>query len=131
MKKLLLTLMLLPALAGAATKWVKVGSVAGSTVYIDKSSAMKSDKGHKVWSLTSYDKEQQAPDGKSYQSVKALHLYVCAERSTTLLSQVFYPEPMGKGVPTQTFKYEKFGPEDVVPDSGADAALLAVCRGAK
>ena len=130
MKKILLILLMLPLLAVAA-QWTKVGGATGSDFYIDKGSAIKADKGHKVWSLTSFAKAQSTPDGKAYLSVKALHLYSCEERTATLLSQVFYPEAMGKGELVQSVKYEKFGPEDIVPDSSADAALQAICHGKK
>lgn len=127
MKKLILILLLTPMLAHAA-KWTKVGTGPGSVYYIDKGSVTKSGNGQKVWSLVSYAKEQATPDGKAFSSVKALHLYSCEERTTTLLSEVFYPDAMGKGATVQTFKYEKFSPEDVIPDSITDVALGVVCK---
>jgi hypothetical protein len=111
-----------------AAQWAKVGGGAGSVIYIDKGSVIKVDKMHKVWSLQTYAKPQATPEGKAYRSVKALHLYSCDERTTILLSQVFYPEAMGKGEPVENYKYEKFSPEDIVPDSPYDAALTAVCK---
>ncbi|MES2296976.1 MAG: surface-adhesin E family protein [Pseudomonadota bacterium] len=134
MKKLpvtiLLTLMSIPLLvtAAAAPRWSKVGSDAGSTYYIDKASMSKTDKGHKAWSLTSYAKEQNTPDGKPYLSMKALHAYSCDERTSTLMIQVYYAEAMGKGAVVQNFKYEKFSAEDIVPESGTDSALQVICR---
>jgi hypothetical protein len=86
------------------------------------------DKTRKVWSMQSYARPQNTPEGKPYRSVKALHLYSCEERTTTLLSQVFYPEAMGKGEPVENYKYEKFSPEDIVPDSPFDNALTAACK---
>lgn len=125
----LLLALLLPPQAQAA-QWVKVGTDGASVSYIDKSSMLKSGKDHKVWSLVSYGAEQTGQDGTTYQSMKALNLYSCANRTTTLLSQVYYPEEMGKGAPVQRFKYEKFTPEDIVPDSAADSALQYLCKGA-
>ncbi|MES2127626.1 MAG: surface-adhesin E family protein [Pseudomonadota bacterium] len=130
MKKLLALALFCPALAGAAN-WVKVGPVAGGESYIDKNSTVKADNGYKVWSLVSYAKEQATPEGKPYVSVKALHLYSCTERTTTLLMQVFYAEAMGKGETTQSLKFEKFSPDDIVPDSVQDGVLQAVCHGKK
>ena len=128
MKKLLLLACLaLPLLAHGA-QWVKVGSGAGSTSYIDKASILKSDKSYKVWSLVTYEKQQQAQDGTLHRSMKALNLYSCAERTTTLQSEVFYAEAMGKGLIVNSLKYEKFAPEDVIPDSAADGALQAICK---
>lgn len=129
MKKLPLILILLlsPMLAHAA-KWTKVGAGPGSVFYIDKSSIIKSGNGQKAWSLISYAKEQSTPDGRSYTSVKALHLYSCDERTTTLLSEVFYPDALGKGQTVQTFKYEKFSAEDIIPDSITDVALGVICK---
>lgn len=129
MKKLLLAGLMLPVLAQAA-QWVKVpgGAGAGSQSYIDRSSIIRSDKSYKVWSLVSYAKEQATPEGTPYLSMKALHLYSCADRTTTLLSQVYYAEAMGKGPVSQSFKYEKFAPEDIVPDSVADGALQVICK---
>ena len=128
MKKLMLALLMAPALAQAA-QWIKLG--AGGDAFIDKASIIKSGAGYKAWSMLTYPKEQTTPDGTAYRSVKALHVYACAERTTTLLSQVYYGEPMGKGPVLQSFKYEKFSPEDIIPDSPSDGALKVVCKGKK
>ena len=131
MKKLsLLMFALLAAASGwvQAAQWAKVGGGAGSVVYIDKASIITADKTRKVWSLKSYARAQKTPEGKPYRSVKALHLYSCEDRTTVLLSQVFYPEAMGKGEPVENYKYEKFSPEDIVPDSPFDNALAAACK---
>ncbi|ELX10365.1 putative membrane protein [Janthinobacterium sp. HH01] len=111
-----------------AAQWAKVGSGGGGVFYIDKASIIKADKTRKVWSMRSFSKPQTTPEGKPYRSVKALHLYSCEDRTTVLLSQVFYPEAMGKGEPVENYKYEKFNPEDIVPDSPFDNALAAVCK---
>ena len=124
-------LILAMPLAAHAAQWVKIGDASGSESYLDKSSIIKSDKGRKAWSLVSFGKEQATPDGTPYRSMKALHLYSCEERTTTLLSQVYYPDAMGKGPVGQSFKYEKFGPEDIVPDSVADGALQVICKSRK
>ena len=122
-----LILMLAAGWAQAA-QWARVGGGGGNTFYIDKASVIKTDKTRKVWSMHSYAKAQQTPEGKPYRSLKALHLYSCDQRTTVLLSQVFYPEAMGKGEPVENYKYEKFSPEDIVPDSPYDNALTAVCK---
>ncbi|MES2316201.1 MAG: surface-adhesin E family protein [Pseudomonadota bacterium] len=127
MKKLLLALLLFPLLAQAAS-WVSVGSGSGSQAYIDKSSIIRSTAGYKVWSLVSFAKEQTTQEGTTYQSVKALHIYSCGARSATLLSQVYYGEAMGKGPVAQNIKYEKFSPQDIVPDSPPEWALQAICK---
>ena len=124
---LLLSLLALPAL-GQAAQWARLSGGAGKTFYIDKSSVTKVDTLRKVWTMQSFGKEQTTPDGKAYRSLKELHLYSCEERTTTLLSQVYYPDAMGKGEPVGNFKYERFAPEDVVPDSAYDSALTVVCK---
>ena len=123
----LLTLLICPALAQAA-QWTRVGAAGGGESYIDRSSMLKADKQWKVWSLVSYPAEQSTTDGTTFRSMKVLHLYSCAERTTTLLSQLYYSEPMGRGPVVQSFKYEKFNPEDIVPDSTADGALTLICK---
>ena len=129
MKKFCLLLLLVSSCATAwAAQWAKVHSSAGSTFYIDKGSMTKVDKARKVWSMQSFSAPQTTPEGKPYRSVKALHLYSCDERTTTMLSQVFYPDAMGKGEPVENYKYEKFSPEDIVPDSPYDNALAAICK---
>jgi len=130
MNKLLLALLLCPLMAHAA-QWTRIGPAGGGESYIDKGSIIKSDKSWKVWSLVSYPSEQTTQDGTVYRSLKALHLYSCGERTTTLLSQVYYAEPMGKGPVIQSIKYEKFNPEDIVPDSVSDGALQLICKGKK
>jgi hypothetical protein len=127
MKKLILVLLLTPLLAQAA-KWSKLGAGAETSTYIDKGSITKSGAGQKAWSLVSFSSEQATQDGKPYKAIKALHLYSCEERTVTLLSEVFYADAMGKGEPVQSLKYEKFLPEDIVPDSVPDAALTVVCK---
>lgn len=129
MKKFCLLLLLVSSCATAwAAQWAKVHSSASSTFYIDKGSMTKVDKARKVWSMQSFSAPQTTPEGKPYRSVKALHLYSCDERTTTMLSQVFYPDAMGKGEPVENYKYEKFSPEDIVPDSPYDNALAAICK---
>lgn len=132
MKKFCLMLLLvlgagLSVNAGAA-QWARVSNGSGSSFYIDKGSIIKMDKVRKVWSLHTYSTDQTTPEGKSYRSVKALHLYSCDDRTITLLSQVFYPEAMGKGEPVENYKYEKFSAEDIVPDSPYDNALGVICK---
>jgi len=123
---------LIAAAGGAhAAQWAKVGGAsagAGNVYYIDRASVIKKDKTRKVWSLHSFAQSQNSPEGKPYRSVKALHLYSCEDRTTILLSQVFYPEAMGKGEALETYKYEKFTAEDIVPDSPYDNALAVVCK---
>ena len=130
MKKLLFAALLMPLLAQAAT-WVSVNTGSGSQSFIDKGSIIRAPGGYKVWSLVSYAKEQTTREGTPYMSVKALHTYSCAERTVTLLSQVYYGEAMGKGPVAQNIKYEKFSPEDIVPDSTQEGALQMVCKGKK
>jgi hypothetical protein len=127
---LLLTLILSGGAASSAqaAHWARVAGGKGNTIYIDKASIIKAEKTRKVWSLHTFAKAQTTPEGRAYRSVKALHLYDCDERTTVLLSQVFYPEAMGKGEPVENYKYEKFSPEDIVPDSPYDNALAAVCK---
>lgn len=111
-----------------AAQWSKVGGGKGEVFYIDKASVVKKDKSRKVWSMHSYAKPQTTPEGKAYRSVKAQHLYSCDERTMVMLSQVFYPETMARGEPLETYKYEKFSPEDVAPDSAFAKALAKVCK---
>jgi hypothetical protein len=127
MKKLLLAALLMPLLAQAAT-WVGVGAGAGTQSFIDTASILKNPAGYKAWSLVSYSTDQTTPDGTTYRSMKALHIYSCGQRTITLLSQVYYGEAMGKGPVAQNLKYEKFTPEDIIPDSTYDGALQAVCK---
>lgn len=111
-----------------AAQWTKVGGGSGNVFYIDKTSVVKKDKTRKVWSMHSYAKAQTTPEGKPYRSVKAQHLYSCDERTTVMLSQVFYPETMGRGEPIENYIYEKFSPEAVAPDSPYAKALTRVCK---
>jgi hypothetical protein len=122
-----ITLMLAAGWAQAA-QWMKVGGSSGSVFYIDKASVIKAEKTRKVWSMQSYARPQQTPEGKLYRSVKMLHLYACEDHTSTLLAQVYYPEAMGKGEPVENYKFEKFNPEDIVPDSPFDSALVAACK---
>jgi hypothetical protein len=130
MKKLILAAVLMPLFAQAAN-WVGVSAAADSQSFIDKDSIVKGQAGYKVWSLVSFAKEQTTREGTPYKSVKALHVYSCSERTVTLLSQVYYGEAMGKGPVAQNIKYEKFSPEDIVPDSTYEGALQMVCKGKK
>ncbi|MBV8123762.1 MAG: hypothetical protein JO370_06735 [Paucibacter sp.] len=125
---LLLSLMLASGWAAAA-QWARVAGGSAHTFYFDKASITKVEKtSRKVWSMQTFRKEQTAPEGHAYRSVKALHLYSCNEHTATLLAQVFYPEPLGKGEPVENYKYEKYGPEDIVPDSPQDRVLSVACK---
>ena len=127
---LILAALMLAAAPGwvQAAQWSKVGGGKGEAFYIDKASVVKKDKTRKVWSMHSYAKPQTTPEGKPYRSVKAQHLYACDERTMVMLSQVFYPETMARGEPLETYKYEKFSPEDVAADSAFAKALAKVCK---
>ena len=130
-KPALIALLLMSAAAPGwvqAAQWTKVGGARGEAFYIDKSHVIKKDKTRKVWSMHSYAKAQTTPEGKPYRSVKAQHLYSCDERTTVMLSQVFYPEAMGKGEPVENYIYEKFSPEEVAADSPFAKALSKVCK---
>lgn len=120
--------LMLAAGAAQAAQWVKVGGSSGNVFYIDKASIIKTEKTRKVWSMQSYARAQKTPEGRPYRSVKMLHVYACEEHTTTLLAQVYYPEAMGKGEPVGNYKFEKFNPEDIVPDSAFDSALEAACK---
>lgn len=117
----------LACIAAQASEWSKLGTGEGAVVYLDKASIIKGDKSHRVWTMRSYSKARVTPDGKAYRSVKAMHTYACDERTTVLLAQVYYPDAMGKGEIVGNYKYEKFAPEDIIPDSPFDHALGAVC----
>ena len=128
MKRLLPIILALPLLAHAA-QWVKVGSASGSTSYIDKASVRREGDTLLAASLVSFETIQTTPDGTRYRSMKAQHLYACQQHTTTLLSQSYYLEPMGKGPVGQSFKYEKFAPELAAAGSATEGALKIICRG--
>lgn len=114
--------------AAQAAQWVKTGSAGASTSWLDKASIQQADSDYRAASLVSFETEQITPDGTRYRSMKAQHLYSCERRTTTLLSQTYYPQPMGKGPVGQSFKYEKFAPEAIADGSAAAQALTLICR---
>jgi hypothetical protein len=130
MKKSGLIAIILILMAGwaQAAQWLRVGGSKTATFYIDKASVIKTDKTRKVWSMQTYARMQKTPEGKLYRSVKMLHVYACEEHTTTLMAQIYYPEAMGKGEPVENYKFEKFNPEDIVPDTPFDSALVAACK---
>ena len=115
------------AAAAAAPRWVKVGSAGGSDSYIDRAGIRRSGDGYSAVSLVSFSDTQSTPDGTGYRSMKAQHVYSCERRTATLQSRTYYPQPMGKGPVGQSFRYEKFAPEEVAPGSAADGALKIIC----
>jgi hypothetical protein len=118
----------LTALPVHAAKWVKVGSAAGADTYVDQAS-IKHVKGQiKAMTLVSHASEQTTSEGTRYRSLKALHQFSCHDRTAALLSQTFYPQPMGKGPMLQNIRYEKFAPESILPGSPSDGALRLVCK---
>lgn len=120
--------LLLAAGWAQAAQWVRVGGVKGAAYYMDKASIVKIDKTRKVWSMQSYTKPMKTPEGRLYRSVKMLHVYACEDHTSTLQAQIYYPETMGKGEPVENYKFEKFNPEDVVPDTPFDNTLEAACK---
>jgi hypothetical protein len=125
----LLLSLLLTAQAAWAAKWMRLDSSHANTYYVDRASVVKADKTtRKAWSMQTFRKPQTTPEGHAYRSVKMLHLYTCNEHTATLLAQVFYPEPLGKGEPVENYKYEKYSPEDIVPDSPQERVLSVACK---
>jgi hypothetical protein len=120
--------MLLAAGSAQAAQWVRTGGAKGASYYIDKASVVKTDKSRKVWSMQSYTRAQKTPEGRLYRSVKMLHTYACEDHTSTLMAQIYYPDAMGKGEPVENYKFEKFNPEEIVPDSPFDGALEAACK---
>jgi hypothetical protein len=90
MKKpaLMAVLLMSMAVSGVvqAAQWRKVSSGPGNVFYIDSTKVVKKDKTRKVWSMQSYTKAQQTPEGKPYRSVKAQHLYSCEDRTAVMQS---------------------------------------------
>lgn len=128
--RLALSLLLLAVALPAAAKPAplrKIGSDKDSTLYLERGSIQRGKDGRKAWLLQSFRQTQTAPDGKSYRSVKQQHLYACEERSITLVSQLYYAEPMARGEPLATYKYESFDAERVEKGSRYERALKAVC----
>jgi len=125
----LLLPLLLASQAAMAAKWVRLEGSRASEFFVDRASIVKVEKTtRKAWSMQTFRKPQKTPEGRAYRSVKSLHLYTCNEHTATLLAQVFYPEPLGKGEPVENYKYEKYSPEDIVPDSAQEKVLSAACR---
>ncbi|TFW14958.1 surface-adhesin E family protein [Duganella callida] len=120
--------LLLAAGSAQAAQWMRVGGGSGNAFYIDKASIVKNEKTRKVWSMQSYARPQKTPEGRLYRSVKMLHIYACEDHTSTLMAQIYYPETMGKGEPVENYKFEKFSPEDIVPDTPLDSALAAACK---
>lgn len=123
-----LVLLMCAAPAAMAAKWIKLDGGGANAFYADRASIIKVDKNtRKAWSLQTFRAPQKTPEGRPYRSVKTLQLYACNEHTATLLAQVFYPEPLGKGEPVENYKYEKYAPEDIVPDSPQERALSLAC----
>ena len=127
-RRLIAAVLMLAAGWAHGAQWVRVGGANGNVYYIDKASVVKNDPTRKAWSLQSYARPQKTPEGRSYRSVKMLHLYGCEDHTSTLMAQIYYADPMGKGEPVENYKFENFNPDDVVPDTPIDLALPAACK---
>jgi hypothetical protein len=110
-----------------AAKWVKVGSVDGADTYVDRAGIRPVKDQYKAWTLVSHASEQVTADGMRYRSLKALHQFSCHDRTVALLSQTYYPQPMGKGPMLQHIRYEKFAAEAIPSGSPSESALKLVC----
>jgi hypothetical protein len=124
-----------PAHAAKLAQWSKLAGNGSGTLYIDKASVAKADKGEdsaqgarKAWTLVSYRKAQTSADGKSYRSLKAQYLYSCRDHSVTLLAQTFYPATMARGEAVGNFKYEQYDAETPAAGSHTESAYQYVCR---
>lgn len=126
---LLLTVWCAAAQAAKPARWAPVRGGAG--YYLDQASVTRVDQARLAWTMQSFQQPRSTPEGKPYRSVTALHLYACDARTTTLEAQVFYPEPMGKGEPVENYKYEKYSPEQITPDSPYQPILRRVCKPAR
>jgi len=127
MRRLLLPLLLAPALAAAGT-WSRIGGDDDAVLLLDRASVRSAGNGLKAATMQSYRRSQSTPDGKPYLSVRSQHLYNCEEGTATLLAQDYFAGVLGRGEPVGTYKYESYDPERIGPGAVLEAALKAVCR---
>ncbi|WP_395401701.1 surface-adhesin E family protein [Pseudoduganella sp. UC29_106] len=127
MRRLLLPLLLAPALA-AAGSWSKIGGDDDAVLLLDRASVHASGAGYKAATMQSYRRPQSTPDGKPYLSVRSQHLYNCLENTATLLSQDYFSGVLGRGEPVGTYKYESYDPEQIGPGAALESALKVVCK---
>ncbi|WP_195763799.1 surface-adhesin E family protein [Pseudoduganella rivuli] len=114
--------------AAHAAEWTRVGRGANPEVYVDLASIKEENNGRSAWVMRNFRKEQTAPDGKPYRSMRVQHLYACQDHTATLQAQAFYPDAMGKGEAIGNFKYEQYDAEKIAAGSAMDSVSRRVCR---
>jgi hypothetical protein len=130
MRRLLLPLLLAPAVAGAGT-WSRIGSDDEAVLLLDRASIHAAGTGYRAATMQSYRRPQSTPDGKPYLSVRSTHLYNCSDNTATLLAQDYFAGVLGRGEPVGAYKYESYDPEQIGSGAPLETALKAVCRAKK
>lgn len=96
MKKFLMALVLLMAVATVQAKWIKADAAAkpGEAHYFDPETLQKNGQFRKIWVLSSYDETQKG----GYHAVKTLYEFDCAYHRARSITMLLYPDKGAKGM---------------------------------
>ena len=126
MKKLFLLLTLTFTTLSVHAKWILVGTNDAADIYVETDSIKR--KSHMVtyWETFNY-KSIQKVDEKQYSSLKIKNETNCNTEENRNLFMAVYSESMGLGQVIDSFKTDKEGFREIIPDSLAHRVFQFVC----
>ncbi len=96
MCRAILMVLLAVTCSSAMAEWVKIGSNAQETLYVDPDTFLKHDEIVKIWILYNFDTPQEK-NGLRWQSVKMQYENNCTQIQQRSLSTSAHSEQMGNG----------------------------------
>ena len=128
--KLLIAVLLAVFSTGAMAEWTYLTSSEDNAydIYIDKTTIRKRGNVAKMWELMDFKAPQEAADGKSFLSLKALQEHDCVEIRSRLLALFHFSDNMGKGQVNSNHQYDDSKWADIAPGSVSMRLLKAACK---
>ena len=131
MKRLLLILLLLPALPAYA-EFTKYHEDEDVVSYLDAASITREGREVHMWILDDYRKPQNDLENKKhYLSVKSQWTYDCTKRLSDVMMAFYYAEGMAQGAEVHSGAVNERQWDKVTPGSVGAAAFRVACRGRK
>ena len=130
MKRLIIALLLLPALSAQA-EFTKYHEDAEVVSYLDAVSITRAGREVRMWIIDDYRKPQTDIEGKTYLSMKSQWTYDCAKRLSDVMMAFYYAEAMARGAEVHSGAVSERQWDKIIPGSVGEEAFKAACRGRK
>jgi hypothetical protein len=130
MKRLIIALLLLPALSAQA-EFTKYHEDAEVVSYLDTESITRAGREVRMLIIDDYRKPQTDIEGKTYLSMKSQWTYDCAKRLSDVMMAFYYAEAMARGAEVHSGAVSERQWDKIIPGSVGEAAFKVACRGRK